>query len=322
MTEQGWPPPHAWLAELAAELRRRALAPALTAQVVAEAQAHLRDSGQLPERAFGTAAGYAAAIAASLTESLAESRAESGPTDLSGWPTMELATVTGPVRRTAGDETSLAPARSPAPAAADQPVLLAARGISKRFGRRRVLDNIDLSVRAGQVAAVVGANGCGKSTLLRICAGLTTPDSGTVQVRGALGFCPQDGGTSDFLLPEEHFTLVGAGRGLNRAGSAAAGRTAAHGLDWDPTGAPAARHLSGGTRQKLNLVLAGIGDPDVLLLDEPYQGFDQGSYLDFWQQVWQWRGAGKAVVVVTHLLSQLDRVDIVLDLSADRRAVA
>jgi ABC-2 type transport system ATP-binding protein len=296
MTEQGWPPPHAWLAALADELRRRDLAPDLIAQVVTEADAHLRDSGQPPAQAFGGPAAYAAAVMESLAG-----------VGTAGWPTVEPATVAG--RR-----------RGPAPA--DRPVLLAARGINKRFGRRQVLKNIDLTVRAGQVAAVVGANGCGKSTFLRICAGLATPDSGTVQVRGALGFCPQDGGTSDFLLPEEHFTLVGAGRGLDRAGSAAAGRAAARGLDWDPGDAPTARRLSGGTRQKLNLVLAGLGDPDVLLLDEPYQGFDQGSYLDFWQRVWQWRDAGKAVVVVTHLLSQLDRVDIVLDLSADRRTAA
>ena len=48
--------------------------------------------------------------------------------------------------------------------------------------------------------------------------------------------------------------------------------------------------------------MSGLGEPDVLLLDEPYQGFDRGSYLDFWQQVWRWRAEGRAVVVVTHLL--------------------
>ncbi len=58
-----------------------------------------------------------------------------------------------------------------------------------------------------------------------------------------------------------------------------------------------------------------MADADVLLLDEPYQGFDKGSYLDFWQQVWRWRGEGRAVVVVTHLLSELNRVDTVLDLT-------
>ncbi|MFD0787085.1 ATP-binding cassette domain-containing protein, partial [Micromonospora azadirachtae] len=100
------------------------------------------------------------------------------------------------------------------------------------------------------------------------------------------------------------------------------GRAKAAALDWTPPAGTQARHLSGGTRQKLNLVLAGLGEPDVLLLDEPYQGFDRGTYLDFWHEVWRWRDAGKAIVVVTHLLNQLDRVDIVLDLTASRERVA
>jgi ABC-2 type transport system ATP-binding protein len=193
---------------------------------------------------------------------------------------------------------------------------LEASKITKKYGRSTVLDGVDLRVHAGEVVAIVGANGCGKSTLLRICAGLVSPDSGTVQVHGRLGYCPQDGGVVELLTPDEHFVLVGAGRGFSRTKSRSAGRTAAAALDWPGARrAGVARHLSGGTRQKLNLVLSGLGDPDVLLLDEPYQGFDQGSYLDFWQQVWAWRGEGKAVVVVTHLLNELDRVDTVLDLT-------
>jgi ABC-type multidrug transport system ATPase subunit len=179
-----------------------------------------------------------------------------------------------------------------------------------------VLREVDLTVRAGQVAAVVGANGCGKSTFLRICAGLVSPDTGAVTVYGALGYCPQQGGTSEFLTADEHYVLVGAGRGMSRSASRDAGRAAAGALDWTDRTAVRAGHLSGGTRQKLNLVMAGLGTPDVLLLDEPYQGFDRGSYLDFWREVFRWRDEGRAVVVVTHLLSQLDKVDSVLDLSA------
>ncbi|TDB74593.1 ATP-binding cassette domain-containing protein [Micromonospora sp. KC721] len=201
------------------------------------------------------------------------------------------------------------------------PVRLAARSITKRYRGQTVLDRVDLTVRAGQIAAVVGANGAGKSTFLRICAGLLSPDAGTVQVHGALGYCPQDGGTAEFLDPDEHFVLIGAGRGLDRAAARRAGRAGAAALDWTPPRTQA-RHLSGGTRQKLNLVLARLGEPDVLLLDEPYQGFDRGTYLDFWHEVWRWRDAGKAIVVVTHLLNQLDRVDIVLDLTASRERTA
>jgi ABC-type multidrug transport system ATPase subunit len=68
--------------------------------------------------------------------------------------------------------------------------------------------------------------------------------------------------------------------------------------------------------------MAQLGEPDVLLLDEPYQGFDRGAYLDFWREVWRWRDAGTAIVVVTHLLNQLDQVDIVLDLTPTREPAA
>jgi ABC-2 type transport system ATP-binding protein len=269
----------AWLTELAAELRRRRIEPAA---LVAEAATHLRDSGQPPLRVFGPPAAYAAAIAASLT----------GPTmeaSLTG-PTMEM-TPPGEVR-------------------------LEARKITKKYGRSIVLDSVNLTARAGEVVAIVGANGCGKSTLLRICAGLASPDSGEVRLRGTLGYCPQEGGVADYLTPDEHFVLVGAGRGNGRTAAKDRGRTAAAALDWPGAArAGVARHLSGGTRQKLNLVMSELGDPDVMLLDEPYQGFDKGSYQDFWEQVFRWRAERRAVVVVTHLLSELDRVDTVLDLT-------
>ncbi|GAA3513022.1 ATP-binding cassette domain-containing protein [Actinocatenispora rupis] len=264
----------AWLAALTGELRRHQVGPDLTAHVVAETAAHLRDSGEPAVRAFGTPREYAAAVADSV----------GGPD----------------------------PSRAARPVG---PVRLEVRGVTKRYRRRPVLTGVDLTVRAGQVAAVVGANGAGKSTFLRVCAGLTRPDRGTVRVYGRLGYCPQDGGTSEFLFPDEHFALVGAGRGLSRPDARREGRAYAAALDWTPPRSTQARHLSGGTRQKLNLVLARLGAPDVLLLDEPYQGFDRGTYLDFWHEVWRWRDAGTAIVVVTHLLNQLDRVDQVLDLT-------
>jgi ABC-2 type transport system ATP-binding protein len=266
----------AWLAELDAELRRRGVDPDVARQVMAEAQAHLFDSGQEPLAVFGTPAAYAGAVAASL--------------GVEGSPSSGSAASTGPVR-------------------------LRARGICKRFGRRQVLRDVDLTVRGGEVAAVVGANGSGKTTLLRVCAGLLAPDRGEVVVDGALGYCPQHGGLADFLLPDEHFALFGVGRGMARPQAQTGGRHLAATLCWDAADRVLARDLSGGTRQKLNVALSVLGDPDVLLLDEPYQGFDRGTYLDFWRLVWQWRDAGKAVVVVTHLLNQLDQVDTVLDLS-------
>ena len=199
------------------------------------------------------------------------------------------------------------------------PPRLVAEGVTKSYRGRAVLDGVDLHVAAGQVLALVGRNGAGKSTLLRICAGLESPDAGTVTLTGELGYCPQQPALVDLLRADEHFELVGAGRGLTGEESRRAGAELADRLDWAPDRRTVGE-LSGGTRQKLNVVLAALGDPAVLLLDEPYQGFDGDSFLDFWEQVWHWRDEGRAVVVVTHRAEQLKRVDAVLEL--DRRRVA
>ncbi|GAA2353626.1 ATP-binding cassette domain-containing protein [Dactylosporangium salmoneum] len=140
-------------------------------------------------------------------------------------------------------------------------VRLQARGIAKRYGRRSVLNGVDLTVHAGQVAAVVGANGTGKSTFLKICAGLVGADEGTVTIGGTVGYCPQQAGLFQFLRPDEHFELFGAARSTGRTASRRAGRRMARMLSWDTSGPATARHLSGGTQQKLNLVLAALGDP-------------------------------------------------------------
>jgi ABC-type multidrug transport system ATPase subunit len=199
-------------------------------------------------------------------------------------------------------------------------VLLRLRGVGKRYRRRTVLAGVDLEVRSGEIAAVVGANGCGKSTLLRICAGLVRPSSGTVERTDRVGLVPQDGGTAEWLTAAEHFTLFGAAAGMAPRRARSTGGHLAGRLAWRPDPDQLAGRLSGGTRQKLNVVLGELHAPDLLLLDEPYQGFDEGTYLDFWRQAMAWRDAGRAVVVVTHLLHDLGSVDQVLDLGAGPEA--
>jgi ABC-2 type transport system ATP-binding protein len=297
-----------WLTALAGELRRRgmdprSIDPALAGRLVADARPDAPPTAydapsDTPPAAYGTPPG-AAPTAYGTPPAAAPTACEAA-----------AGAVHGAAYGAAGNRWWRGPVR------------LDVRDVTKRYRGRTVLSGVNLTVHAGEVAAIVGANGCGKSTLLRICAGLLSPDQGLVRITGALGYCPQDAGTCEFLTPDEHFVLVGAGRGLDRAAARRAGRAHAAALDWAPPAGTQARHLSGGTRQKLNLVMAGLGDPDVLLLDEPYQGFDRGSYLDFWQEIWRWRDAGKAIVVVTHLLSQLDGVDTVLDLGTARGVAA
>lgn len=256
------------------------LEPVPAARLVEETMSHAADAGREPNALFGPAHLYAQHLVAHL---------HATPGLFGGAPAGRL---TGP------------------------PVLVL-DGVGKRFRRRTVLNGVSLTVRSGEVAAVVGANGSGKSTLLRICAGLTRPDSGRVYRRGPVGYVPQDGGTAGLLTADEHFVLFGAAAGLTRRRATSTGRHLAGRLSWRADRATRAEHLSGGTRQKLSLVLGELHAPELLLLDEPYQGFDQGTYLNFWKQVWDWRDAGKAVVLVTHLLHELDQVDHVVELATD-----
>ena len=199
----------------------------------------------------------------------------------------------------------------PNPAISSQPApLLTVTGLGKSYRRRPVLRGVGLQAYRGQVIAVTGENGSGKTTLLRICAGLETADTGTVHRRAAAGYCPQAPALIDLLTPAEHLALFAGGR----AGAAAEGRELLASLGVSLQTRTLVRDLSGGARQKLSLTLALLGQPELLLLDEPYQGFDQGSYLDFWHHARAWRRQGRAVVVVTHLLTELDRADQVLEL--------
>jgi ABC-2 type transport system ATP-binding protein len=208
-------------------------------------------------------------------------------------------------------------------ASANDPMTAArldASAIGKRFGRKVVLDDASVSVRAGEAVALVGENGAGKSTLLRICAGLIAPDSGDVAAYGRVGYCPQAPGLVELLTTDEHFALFAAGLGLTREQAARDGRGLLSELAFPIDDQSQARHLSGGARQKLNLALALLGDARVLLLDEPYQGFDHGSYVSFWQHVARWRAEARAVLIVTHLLADTALVDRVIELSIPDQA--
>jgi ABC-2 type transport system ATP-binding protein len=200
--------------------------------------------------------------------------------------------------------------------------LLDAGPVSHSYGRKLVLDHVSLSVRPGEAVAIVGENGAGKSTLMRICAGLIHPDVGEVLVRGRVGYCPQIPGLFDLLNADEHLRLFGPALGLSDKQVLREGRQLLEELGFPAGDRSPSRYLSGGARQKLNLALALLGDPTVLLLDEPYQGFDRGAYVSFWEHVSGWAEDGLAVVVVTHLLADLELVERVVELKIPRRSAA
>jgi ABC-type multidrug transport system ATPase subunit len=192
---------------------------------------------------------------------------------------------------------------------------LAARGIRKSFGRRSVLAGLDLEIAPGELVAVVGENGTGKTTLLRILAGDLRPDAGSVTIRGRPGYCPQRVVLDDALTVDQNVRYFRDAYGI---GSASWAEELIERLDYTACHGQRAGTLSGGTRQKLSLTLALMHDPPVLLLDEPYQGFDWQTYLAFWELTGELRKRRTAIVVISHLVFEQNRFDRICHLKDGR----
>lgn len=198
----------------------------------------------------------------------------------------------------------------------EPPPWLEARSLFKSFAGRPVLASLDLTLSHAEIVGVGGENGTGKTTLLRILAGLLRPDAGERVVRGRLGYCPQEPLVFDGLTVSENLAFFAAAYGLGdwRPGAGELLRR----FRFDAHSRARVATVSGGTRQKLNLVAALLHDPDVLLLDEPYSGLDWESYLEFWTHARELRERGKALLVVSHIVHERERFDRVLDLREGR----
>jgi ABC-type multidrug transport system ATPase subunit len=204
--------------------------------------------------------------------------------------------------------------------------LLVATGIEKSFPRgvwpRRkrvaVLRGADLTLHGGEVVGLVGENGSGKSTLMKILVGALAADSGTVTLHGRIGYCPQEPQVYPRLTCDEHFDLFGHAYQLSDQAIITSRDALYEALGFARYEHTRADQLSGGTLAKLNLSLALLADPDLLLLDEPYAGFDWDTYQKFWTLVAERRARGRTVLVISHFVVDEDRFDRIVEVKGGR----
>lgn len=234
--------------------------------------------------------------------------------------------------RSAGDRTVTAhrdragEAHEEHAAQAERDEVLSASGIVKSYTRGiwprrrsvKVLRGADLVLRRGEIVGLVGENGSGKSTLMKILVRSIDRDGGVVHRSGSLGYCPQDPILYERLSCDEHFQLFGRAYGMAAIDVEIAANDIYETLGFGEWRDSRVEELSGGTRAKLNLGLALLPDPDLLLLDEPYAGFDWDTYQRFWRLTRERRDAGRALLIISHFITDAERFDRIYDLVEGR----
>ncbi|NLE11758.1 MAG: ABC transporter ATP-binding protein [Actinobacteria bacterium] len=188
-------------------------------------------------------------------------------------------------------------------------------GLTKRYGRRPGIEQLDLEVHPGEVFGFIGPNGAGKSTTIRLLLDLLRPTAGratvldldaradSVAVRRSVGYLPGEFGLDVRMTPRQLLQYFATLRGMRDLGDA---RALAERLDLDldlPMG-----RLSRGNRQKVGLVQAMFHRPPLLILDEPTTGLDPLVQDTFLQMLREARDEGRTVFLSSHILSEVERV--------------
>jgi len=193
-------------------------------------------------------------------------------------------------------------------------MILKVENISKAFGKNNVLKKVSFEMSPSLLYGIVGENGSGKSTLLKIIVGEWQQDDGNISVEGRIGYCPQKTLLFTQLTVDENLEYFAAAYRITKGELFSRSESLMTIFNFKKYRRERVSNLSGGTQQKLNLSIALLHQPKLLILDEPYNGFDWDTYLKFWDYTNQLRKEGCAVLVVTHLLTETERFDKVYNL--------
>lgn len=197
-------------------------------------------------------------------------------------------------------------------------VIIEARDVTRDFGDFRAVDKLNLKIRKGEVFGFLGPNGAGKTTSISIMVGLLHPTSGKVFIngkevhkveKGTIGICPQELVLWDFLTCKESLMLMGEMYDVPRDELEKRVEKLLKDLFLTDKADTVVTKLSGGMKRRLNLAMAVVHQPEIVLLDEPSEGLDPQSRRVLWNYIRSLRDdEGKTVILTTHLMDEADRL--------------
>jgi len=190
-------------------------------------------------------------------------------------------------------------------------------GLTRRFGKRTAVNNLDLTIGKGELFALLGQNGAEKTTTIRMLCGLLTPTSGdallmdksivsqTDEVKQIINVSPQETAVASKLTVRENLEFVAEVYGSK--GTEAKEKAARMMEDFDlaDRANDRAKSLSGGMQRRLSIAMALISEPDILFLDEPTLGLDVRARRELWKHIEQLKGK-MTIILTTHYLEEAE----------------
>lgn len=196
-------------------------------------------------------------------------------------------------------------------------ILLGTRDLTKQFGRQKAVDRVSLHIRKGAIYGFIGRNGAGKTTFLRMISGLAKPDSGEIEmfgyrgkelkeIRSRVGCLIEGPGIYGSMTAAENLEVKCRLTGIRRKGYV---EELLQIVGLSQTGRKKAKHFSMGMRQRLGIALALVGEPDLLVLDEPINGLDPQGIAEIRDMVLRLNEERNMTIIISsHILEELSKI--------------
>ncbi|MEX1378323.1 MAG: ABC transporter ATP-binding protein [Eubacteriales bacterium] len=189
--------------------------------------------------------------------------------------------------------------------------------IKKQFDREIVLDNIGFSVEQGEILGVLGPSGSGKTTLIKCIVGMHRLDAGHLEIMGrkmpdidlmdSIGYMAQMDALYEDLTGMQNLVFFARLKGMKKKGALQEARQLFKLVNLEKDTDKKVVNYSGGMKRRLSLIAALIGDPDVIILDEPTVGIDPVLRELFWAEFYRRQNRGKTIIITTHAMDEADK---------------